>query len=106
MTNPWDGLVTAPGDGDLHLDPEVKKQLDTAFNPYNEKLQALIDDALDDTNGYFGSDSNRLASRLESAFNGRGKVLSDYVKEQQRQANALMTTAQQAATTQEAHDKS
>ncbi len=50
MTNPWDGLVTAPGDGDLHLDPEVKKQLDTAFNPYNEKLQALIDDALDDTN--------------------------------------------------------
>ncbi|KHO19904.1 hypothetical protein QQ44_25020 [Mycolicibacterium setense] len=84
----------------------MKRDVENAFTPYNQTLQNLIDDALDDTNGYFGTDGNPLASILETAFNGRGKVLSDYLREQQSQAGLFVKTAQDAAAAQEAaeHD--
>lgn len=104
MTDPWAELAAAPGKGQLFLDQTVKTDVENAFGPYNDKLTELKRDALDDTNGYFGTDDNPLASHLEAAFNGRGKVLTDYLKEQQAQALNLVTAAQEAAKAQHAAD--
>lgn len=102
MTNPFAGLDADTGDGKLYLDDEVKKAVETAFTPYNTALQTLINDALDDTTGYFGTTGNELAKILEETFNGRGKSMTDYLKEQQSQATAFKKTAQDAAAAQEA----
>nr|WP_090278871.1 hypothetical protein [Mycolicibacterium komanii]CRL74532.1 hypothetical protein CPGR_03708 [Mycolicibacterium komanii] len=98
MTNPWGGLDAAAQDKELHLESDVTKDLQAAFEPYRQSLQTLIDDALDDTAGYFGT--NDLAKILEGAFNARGEALTKYLTEQLSQSKDFVKTAQDAATTQ------
>lgn len=104
MTNPWGGLDAATTNGELLLNPAVSQQVNQAFTPYETSLRTLVNDALDDTAGYFGTDSNPLATILEEAFNGRGKALTAYVQDQLSQARALVKTAQDAATAFQAAD--
>ncbi|BBX89056.1 hypothetical protein H5U98_28800 [Mycolicibacterium boenickei] len=101
MTSPWGGLDAATADGKLylHLEPDAVTNLETtAFKPYEEKLQAIIDNALDDTTGYFGAnEKNELAKAMETAFNAKGKALTDYVREQLAQTQDFIKTAHDAA---------
>jgi hypothetical protein len=95
--NPWHALDAATQEDKLYLEPELAQEIRTAFDTYEVALQQLITDALDDTTGYFGTDKNPLALLLEQAFNDRGKVLTDYLKEQLSQAQAFVKTAEDAA---------
>jgi hypothetical protein len=104
MTNPWGGLDAATTNGELLLNPAVSQQVNQAFTPYESALRTLVTDALDDTAGYFGTDSNPLASILEEAFNGRGRALTTYVQDQLSQARNLVKTAQDAAAAFQAAD--
>ena len=104
MTTPWGALDAATAKGDLLLNPAVSQEVNQAFTPYEASLQALISAALDDTAGYFGTDSNPLATILEEAFNGRGTTLTDYLKEQLSQTQHFVKTAQDAATAFQAAD--
>lgn len=103
--NPWAALDAATQDGNLYLEESAKNDVVSAFNTYNHSLQTLIDDALDDTAGYFGSAGNDLAALLEKAFNERGKTLTTYLKAQQTQATYFKQTAEDAAQALIDHDK-
>jgi hypothetical protein len=105
MTSPWSGLDAATGQKKLYLDPAVIPEVNQAFTPYEASLQQLIDDELDETTGYFGTDENPLAKLLEKAFNARGQVLTDYLKEQLSQAQDFVKTARDAAAAMQAHEK-
>jgi hypothetical protein len=105
MTNPWNALDAATQEeGGLYLEQDVPQQIKTAFEPYETSLQTLLDDALDDTTGYFGTDKNPLAGVMETAFNGRGQMLTEYLKEQRAQARGLIKTAEDAAAALQAHE--
>lgn len=108
MTSPWPGLDAATTDGKLylHLEPGVVTELETsAFDPYEAKLQAIIDNALDDTTGYFGKNPNNdLAKAMETAFNAKGKALTDYVREQLAQTQDFIKTAHDAADALKKHE--
>ncbi|MED5814284.1 hypothetical protein VST63_18130 [Mycolicibacterium sp. 050232] len=108
MTSPWGGLDAATVDGKLylHLEPNVVTELETsAFDPYEERLQAIITNALDDTTGYFGENTkNDLAKAMETAFNAKGKALTDYVREQLAQTRDFVKTAHDAANALKAHE--
>src|SRR5687767_11177935 len=97
MTSPWSSLDTATGDKKLYLDPAVIPEVDRVYTPYEAALQDLIDDALDDTRGYFGTTKNVLADVIGKAFNARGKALTEYLKEQQSQTRDFVKTARDAA---------
>lgn len=103
--NPWGALDAATTEGKLMLNPEVKTQIEGAFTPYEGALEALIDDALDDTTGYFGvAARNPLARHLQDAFNGRGTALTDYLEQQLSQTQDFVKTARDAATAFENHE--
>ncbi|WP_454792661.1 hypothetical protein [Mycolicibacterium lutetiense] len=108
MTSPWGGLDAATADGKLylHLEPGAVDGLESsAFDPYEAKLQAVIDNALDDTTGYFGSNANNdLAKAMENAFNAKGKALTDYVREQLAQTQDFIKTAHDAANALKKHE--
>jgi hypothetical protein len=107
MTSPWSSLDAATGQKKLYLEPGVSQQVQAAFTPYQTSLQTLINDALDDTKGYFGENAkNTLARLLETAFNARGKVLTDYLNKQLSEAEAFVQTAHDAAAAMQAHEKS
>ncbi|MCV7283249.1 hypothetical protein H7J88_26790 [Mycolicibacterium flavescens] len=103
MTSPWGNLDDATQNDELYLEPDVISDLNKAFEPYRQSLQTLIDDALDDTAGYFGT--NELAKILETAFNARGEMLTKYLTEQLSQSKDFVKTAQDAAAAMEALDK-
>jgi hypothetical protein len=105
MTSPWSSLDAATGAKKLYLDPAVIPEVNRAFTPYEASLQRLIDDELDETTGYFGTRENPLAALLEKAFNARGKVLTDYLKEQLSQTQDFVKTARDAAAAMQAHEK-
>lgn len=99
MTNPWTSLDAATGEKKLFLTEDASTKVTSAFDPYQSILQQLINDALDDTTGYFGTSKggkNPLAKLLEDAFNARGKMLTDYVKAQLSQAQDFVKTAHDA----------
>ena len=98
MTNPWNALDAATGAKKLYLDPTVISEVNRVYTPYEAALQDLMDDGLDDTAGYFGT--NSLADVMGKAFNARGKMLTDYLKEQQSQASGFVKTARDAANAQ------
>jgi hypothetical protein len=101
--NPWGALDAAAGEGNLLLNPEVKRQIETAFTPYETSLETLINAALDDTTGYFGTpERNNLARHLQEAFNQRGTELTNYLEQQLSQTQDFVKTAQDAATAFEA----
>jgi predicted ribosome quality control (RQC) complex YloA/Tae2 family protein len=103
--NPWGALDAATGQNQLYLDPGASQAVNNAFPPYESALQTLINNALDDTTGYFGtSEGNPLARILEEAFNQRGKALTDYLKEQLAQTEAFLKTARDAATALQANE--
>lgn len=103
--NPWGALDAAAGEGKLLLNPEVRDQINTAFTPYEGSLERLINDALDDTNGYFGkAERNALARHLQEAFNQRGTALTNYLEQQLSQTQDFVKTARDAATAFETHD--
>jgi hypothetical protein len=96
--NPWGALDAAAGEGKLLLNPAVKQQIDQAFTPYESSLEALINAALDDTTGYFGtSERNPLARHLQEAFNNRGTALTNYLEQQLSQTQDFVKTAHDAA---------
>ncbi|HET6734012.1 hypothetical protein, partial [Mycobacterium sp.] len=95
--NPWGALDAAAGKGELKLEPGVSEAVDQAFTPYEDSLETLIADTLDETTEYFGTPDNPLAVLLEKAFNERGKLLTDYLKEQLSQTQDFVKTAQDAA---------
>src|SRR5262245_61838952 len=98
MANPCSDLDAATGNKKLYLKSDAGQAVVQASQPYEASLQTLIDDALDDTTGYFGTTGgkNTLAPILEKAFNARGKTLTDYLKEQLSQTQALVQTARDA----------
>jgi hypothetical protein len=103
MTNPWSSLDAATGKKELYLNPKAMPAVGRAFADYEQKLQTLIDDALDNTTG-FGT--NNLAVIVQKAFNARGAALTSYLKEQLSQTHALEKTARDATTAiQEANGK-
>lgn len=108
MTSPFNGLDAATADGKLylHLEPSVVDELErNAFDPYEQKLDAIVRNALDDTTGYFGANSkNDLAKAMENAFNAKGKALTDYVREQLAQTRQFVKTARDAANALKAHE--
>lgn len=104
MTSPWSSLDAATGDKKLYLDPEVLPDVNRAFSPYEASLQRLIDDELDETTGYFGTRENPLAALLEKAFNARGKLLTDYLKEQLSQTQDFVKTARDAVEAMKNHE--
>jgi hypothetical protein len=104
MTNPWNGLDADTQNDKLYLERGVANDIKTAFEPYEDSLNTLIGDALDDTTGYFGTEKNPLAVVLEKAFNGKGKVLTDYLEEQRAQARGFVKTAEDAASALEANE--
>jgi hypothetical protein len=104
MTSPWSSLDAATGDKKLYLDPAVMPEVDKAFAPYEASLQRLIDDELDETTGYFGTDENPLAKLLEKAFNARGAQLTQYLKEQLSQTQDFVKTARDAVEAMKAHE--
>jgi hypothetical protein len=105
MTSPWSSLDAATSQKKLYLEPAVSREVETASTPYETSLQTLIDDALDDTKGYFGGTTpkNPLAPLLENAFNARGKVLTDYLNKQLSETQAFVKTAHDAAAAIQAH---
>ncbi|MCT7659701.1 hypothetical protein [Mycobacterium deserti] len=106
MTNPWIGLDADTQKDKLYLERGVANEIKTTFEPYESSLETLIGDALDDTTGYFGGASakNTLAGVLENAFNGRGEMLTTYLKEQLAQARGFVKTADDAAAALEANE--
>jgi hypothetical protein len=100
MTNPWTALDAATADKKLYLDPTVSADVAKAFNGYQQTLNTLITDRVDNTSGYFGTDGNPLAKLLEKAFNARGTELVDYLNAQLSQAGDFVKTAKDAATAQ------
>jgi hypothetical protein len=98
MTSPWSGLDSATGNKNLYLEPSVVSTLNNAYTPYQASLQAIIDDRLDNTTGYFGTPSNELAVCLSEAFNSRGTTLTTYATQQLSQAGDFIRTANDAAT--------
>jgi hypothetical protein len=100
MTNPWTALDAATGQKKLYLEPSVRDDVVAAFNDYEKVLNALITDRVDDTTGYFGTDSNPLAKLLEKAFNARGTELVSYLNAQLSQTGDFVKTAKDAATAQ------
>lgn len=98
MTSPWVGLNADTANKKLYLDPSVISKVNQVYTPYDNALQALINASLDETTGYFGKLSqNTLAPLLQKLFDDRGKLLTDYLKEQQTQAHAFVKTAREAA---------
>ena len=102
MTSPWSSLDADTAADKLYLDPAVIPEVNQAFAPYETSLQTLIDDELDETTGYFGTPENPLANILQQAFNARGKMLTDYLKEQLSQTQDFVKTARDAAAAQQA----
>lgn len=106
MTNPWNDLDAATGKKNLYLEPSVASTLNNAYTPYQASLQAIIDDRLDNTTGYFGTPANEIAVCLSGVFNSCGNTLTTYTKQQLSQANAFIQTANDAATALTNHDSS
>lgn len=97
MTSPWGGLDADTVNDKLYLDPTVISEVNRVFEPYEESLETLIGDSLDETTGYFGTGANDLAVLVQKIFDARGKELTDYLKEQLSQAQAFVKTARDAA---------
>ncbi|OBB22456.1 hypothetical protein A5792_05140 [Mycolicibacterium peregrinum] len=97
MTNPWGALDAATTKKELYLDPTVIPELNRVFEPYEESLENLIGDSLDETTGYFGTEKNPLAVLVQKVFDNRGKEVTDYLKEQLSQTQAFVKTARDAA---------
>jgi hypothetical protein len=96
--NPWPALDVATGEKKLRLNPDLMPAINNAAGPYQQSLNTLVADALDDTTGYFGTpERNDLARILQEAFNARGRMLTDYLKEQRSQTELFVKTAQDAA---------
>ncbi|WP_319446535.1 MULTISPECIES: hypothetical protein [unclassified Mycobacterium] len=106
MTNPWNALDTATGAKKLYLelDEGVIADVNKASTTYQDSLQTLINDALDDTTGYFGTADNPLAVLLEKAFNARGTVLTKYLTDQLAQTQGFVKTAGDAVAAMHAAD--
>jgi hypothetical protein len=99
MTNPWIALDAATRTKNLYLrHPSVITALNSAFESYQQSVQTIIKDRLDDTTGYFGTQANELAVCLEGAFNSRGATLTTYCEQQLSQASSCVETANSAAT--------
>jgi hypothetical protein len=96
--SPWTDLDTATGNKNLYLEPTVASTLTNLYSPYQASLQAIIDDRLDNTTGYFGTSANEIATCLSGAFNSCGTTLTTYTTQQLSQANAFIQTANDAAT--------
>jgi hypothetical protein len=96
MTNPWAPAYAAAGDKKLLLNPDAMTQINDALGPYQDALDTLKSDALDDTAGYFGTGGNPLAGLLGKAFDARGTMLKDYVTAQSSQTEDFVRTAQAA----------
>ncbi|MCV7067869.1 hypothetical protein [Mycolicibacterium houstonense] len=97
MTNPWAGLNADAANKKLYLDPTVIAEVNRVFEPYEESLETLINDALDETTGYFGTPANPLAVLVQKVFDARGKALTEYLTEQLSQSQAFVKTARDAA---------
>ncbi|MUL78872.1 hypothetical protein [Mycolicibacterium sp. CBMA 226] len=97
MTNPFGPLDAATSENNLFLSPSAVTEITKTIDPYESALQTLINDRLDNTQGYFGTPQNPLALNLESAFNARGKALTTYLTAQLSAAKDLIKTAQDAA---------
>lgn len=97
MTNPWAGLHADTGNKKLYLDPAVISTINRVFEPYEESLQTLQRQALNETAGYFGTPANPLAGHVEKLFDGRGTQLTEYVTDQLTQSTAFIETARAAA---------
>lgn len=107
MTSPWSALDAATGQKNLYLADGARDQVNTAFTPYHSALQALITDAMDDTTGYFGTNpKNTLAPILQTAFNARGKTVTDYLNKQLAETEAFVKTANDAANALQNHENS
>ncbi|OLO99764.1 hypothetical protein BVU76_24140 [Mycolicibacterium porcinum] len=97
MTNPWTGLDADSVNKKLYLDPTVIADVNRVYEPYEDCLEKLIGDTLDETTGYFGTPENPLATEVQKLFDSRGKELTDYLNAQAEQAHAFVKTARQAA---------
>ncbi|MEV0672981.1 hypothetical protein [Mycobacterium sp. NPDC050441] len=97
MTNPWGGLDAATTKKQLYLDPKVISTINTVYEPYEETLETLIRNSLDETTDYFGTSANPLAVLVQKLFDARGKELTDYATEQLSQSQAFIKTARDAA---------
>jgi hypothetical protein len=105
MTSPWSALDAATGKKNLYLTDDARKGVNTAFTPYQKALQALLDAGMDDTTGYFGScPKNTLAPVLQTAFNARGKTVTDYLNKQLSETDAFVKTANDAANALQNHE--
>jgi hypothetical protein len=105
MTSPWSSLDAATGKKNLYLTDGARDGVNTAFTPYHSALQALIDAGMDDTTGYFGScPKNTLAPVLQTAFNSRGKTVTDYLNKQLAETEAFVKTANDAANALQNHE--
>ena len=106
MTSPWSGLDADTTNDKLYLDPAVIPEIERVYTPYDESLQALINDSLDETTGFFGKDGgpNTLAPVLQKLFDQRGKQLTQHLQEQQTQAHDFVKTARDAAEAMRTHE--
>jgi hypothetical protein len=106
MTSPWGALDAATGKKNLYLTEAARDGVNAAFSPhYHDALQALIDAGMDDTTGYFGScPKNTLAPVLQTAFNSRGKTVTDYLNKQLAETEAFVKTANDAANALQNHE--
>lgn len=105
MSSPWSALDAATGKKNLYLTEDANTKIKSAFTPYEAALQALIDAGMDDTTGYFGScPKNTLAPVLQTAFNSRGKTVTDYVNKQLSETEAFVKTANDAASALKNHE--
>jgi hypothetical protein len=106
MTSPWSALDAATGQKNLYLTDGARDGVNAALPHYQAALQALIDAGMDDTTGYFGScPKNTLAPILQTAFNSRGKTVTDYLNKQLAETEAFVKTANDAANALQNHDK-
>ncbi|WP_166906853.1 hypothetical protein [Mycobacterium sp. DL440] len=97
MTNPWGALDEAAANKNLYLDPDVISKVNTVWEKYEESLEQLITNSLDETTEYFGTSKNPLANLVQKLFEARGKELTDYATEQLSQSQAFVKTARDAA---------
>ncbi|CDP87935.1 MULTISPECIES: hypothetical protein [Mycolicibacterium] len=97
MTNPWGALDNAAANKNLYLDPAVIGTVNTVYERYEESLETLIKNSLDETTEYFGTAANPLAVLVQKLFEARGKELTDYATEQLSQSQAFIKTARDAA---------